>query len=52
MQIHSIPLDFDSHLHEFANDKAPPNTLQKCSELGTEETKRNSSKMGRGRGGR
>jgi len=46
MQIHRVQLDVDSHLREFAKDKATPNTLQKRSELGTEQTKRNSSKGG------
>lgn len=44
MQIRRIPLALDSHLHEFARDSV--DTLQKCSELGTEQTKRNSSKGG------
>lgn len=44
MQIHRTPWALDSHLHEFARDKV--DTLQKCSELGTEQTKRNSSKGG------
>lgn len=46
MQIHRRPSDLDSHLHEFAKAEALPNTLQTCSELGTEQTMRNSSKGG------